>query len=185
MTICLDHFFFNPAFFGKFGNMITCYMILNFVFAASYEVFCNVFHNFVLCSFISNQLMFTTRNGRMHGSSLHSGKSCLSLFFVSYVLSGLLLRTQHGKSQQKKKFHFRSKRHISWLKNSVPTCFSLLDRYTYSDDGSEEFDRDDTTLTLIKPAPLPSNDFRSVPEARSVQDGNGLLNGDMEEDKTE
>ncbi|KAF3964169.1 hypothetical protein CMV_011515 [Castanea mollissima] len=58
-------------------------------------------------------------------------------------------------------------------------------RYTYSDDASEEFDRDDTTLTLIKPAPLPSNDFRTAPEARSVQDSNKLSNGDLEEDKTE
>ncbi|XP_062087844.1 uncharacterized protein LOC133794567 [Humulus lupulus] len=51
-------------------------------------------------------------------------------------------------------------------------------RYTYSDDGSEEFDRDDTTLTLIKPSPIPSKDVRPVPEVRS-------LDGDLEEDKTE
>uniref|UniRef100_A0A2N9IAS7 GOST seven transmembrane domain-containing protein n=1 Tax=Fagus sylvatica TaxID=28930 RepID=A0A2N9IAS7_FAGSY len=58
-------------------------------------------------------------------------------------------------------------------------------RYAYSDDGSEEFDRDDTTLTLIKPSPLPSNDVRNAPEARPVQGSKGLSNGDLEEDKTE
>ncbi|EXC32299.1 Transmembrane protein 87A [Morus notabilis] len=58
-------------------------------------------------------------------------------------------------------------------------------RYAYSDDGSEEFDRDDTTLTLIKPSPIPSKDVRSAPETRSLPGSNGLSNGDLEEDKTE
>ncbi|KAF4399354.1 hypothetical protein G4B88_022437 [Cannabis sativa] len=53
-------------------------------------------------------------------------------------------------------------------------------RYTYSDDGNEEFDRDDTSLTLIKPSPIPSKDVRPVPEARSLD-----VDGDLEEDKTE
>lgn len=61
----------------------------------------------------------------------------------------------------------------------------FLDRYAYSGDASEEFDKDDTNLTLIKPAPLPSKDVRSVPEARPLQGGNGVPNGDMEEEKTE
>ncbi|KAF5466354.1 hypothetical protein F2P56_016285 [Juglans regia] len=58
-------------------------------------------------------------------------------------------------------------------------------RYAYSGDASDEFDKDDTNLTLIKPAPIPSKDVRSVPEARPVQGGNGVSNGDMEEEKTE
>ncbi|KAL6140647.1 hypothetical protein ACLB2K_058945 [Fragaria x ananassa] len=60
-------------------------------------------------------------------------------------------------------------------------------RYAYSGDASEEFDRDETTLTLIKPSLLPSKDVHShsVPEARAVQASNGLTNGDEEEDKIE
>lgn len=63
--------------------------------------------------------------------------------------------------------------------------FPLLYRYAYSDDGSGEFDKDETTLTLIRPSPLPSKDVRKVPEAIPVQGNNGLSNGDLEEDKTE
>ncbi|CAL5439419.1 unnamed protein product [Camellia sinensis] len=59
-------------------------------------------------------------------------------------------------------------------------------RYTYSGEASEEFDRDDNTLTLIKPSPMPSKDIRSPLEVGSVHGGNnGLSNGDLEEDKTE
>ncbi|PON43596.1 Lung seven transmembrane receptor-like [Parasponia andersonii] len=58
-------------------------------------------------------------------------------------------------------------------------------RYAYSNDGSEEFDREDTSLTLIKPSPLPSKDVRPTPEARSLQGINGSPDGDLEEDKTE
>ncbi|KAI7985800.1 Transmembrane protein 87A [Camellia lanceoleosa] len=59
-------------------------------------------------------------------------------------------------------------------------------RYTYSGEASEEFDRDDNTLTLIKPSPMPSKDIRSPLEIGSVHSGNnGLSNGDLEEDKTE
>ncbi|OIW04525.1 hypothetical protein TanjilG_13907 [Lupinus angustifolius] len=56
-----------------------------------------------------------------------------------------------------------------------------LTRYAYRDDGSDGFDRDDTTLMLIKPSIL-SKDFGSVPEAQS---SNGTSNGDdLEVDKT-
>ncbi|CAL0315470.1 unnamed protein product [Lupinus luteus] len=58
-----------------------------------------------------------------------------------------------------------------------------LTRYAYRDDGSDEFDRDDTTLTLIKPSTISSKDFGNVPEAQS---SNGTSNGhDLEEDKTQ
>ncbi|KAL6972627.1 hypothetical protein U1Q18_026802 [Sarracenia purpurea var. burkii] len=57
-------------------------------------------------------------------------------------------------------------------------------RYAYSEDASEEFDKDDT-LTLIKPSPIPSKDIRSPPEVRSLHVGNGVSNGELEEDKTE
>ncbi|MQL73670.1 hypothetical protein Taro_006032, partial [Colocasia esculenta] len=56
-------------------------------------------------------------------------------------------------------------------------------RYAYSDDGSEEFDRDDT-LSLIKPAPLQSKDNWSS----SSPDGKTALTIDvtpLEEDKRE
>ena len=57
-------------------------------------------------------------------------------------------------------------------------------RYAYSDEASEEFDRDDT-LTLIKPSSAPSKDIRSPPKVRSAHGGNEVSNGDLEEDKTE
>lgn len=56
-------------------------------------------------------------------------------------------------------------------------------RYAYSEDGSDEFDKEDT-LTLIKPSPLHMGDDRS-PDVRQVHGGNGLSNDDSEEDKTE
>lgn len=58
-------------------------------------------------------------------------------------------------------------------------------RYAYSDDASDEFDRDDGTLTLIKPSTIPSKDVRSSPEPIPVHTSNGASNGDLEEDKTE
>ncbi|KAI8017761.1 3-epi-6-deoxocathasterone 23-monooxygenase CYP90D1 [Camellia lanceoleosa] len=58
--------------------------------------------------------------------------------------------------------------------------------YIYSGEASEEFDRDDNTLTLIKPSPMPSKAIRSPLEVGSVHDGNNrVLNVDLEEDKTE
>lgn len=66
-----------------------------------------------------------------------------------------------------------------------PFGCSDLNRYAYSDEANEDFDKDDTTLTLIKPSPTPSKDFRSAPEASPVQGGNRASNGDLEEDKTE
>ncbi|CAL5361565.1 unnamed protein product [Camellia sinensis] len=58
--------------------------------------------------------------------------------------------------------------------------------YTHSGEASEEFDRDDNTLTLIKPSPMPSKDIQSPLAVGSVHGGNnGVSNGDLEEDKTE
>ncbi|GAV80703.1 Lung_7-TM_R domain-containing protein [Cephalotus follicularis] len=58
-------------------------------------------------------------------------------------------------------------------------------RYAYSEDSSEEFDKEDT-LTLIKPSQKAlSKDVGSSPEAKSVVSSNGDLSGDLEEDKTE
>ncbi|KAK4267172.1 hypothetical protein QN277_023990 [Acacia crassicarpa] len=65
----------------------------------------------------------------------------------------------------------------------APSQTSL--RYAYTDDASDVFDKDDTSLTLIKPSPISSSkDVRSVVDARPVQDGKGASNGDIEE-KTE
>ncbi|TYH88408.1 hypothetical protein ES332_D01G186700v1 [Gossypium tomentosum] len=59
-------------------------------------------------------------------------------------------------------------------------------RYAYSGEANEDFDKDDTNLTLIKPSPTHSKDFRTAPETRTVQGSNGASsNGDLEEDKTE
>lgn len=52
-----------------------------------------------------------------------------------------------------------------------------LNRYSYSDDGSEEFDKEDT-LTLIKPSPVST---KEVTELRLVHSDDG----DLEEDKTQ
>ncbi|KAB5564018.1 hypothetical protein DKX38_004072 [Salix brachista] len=49
-------------------------------------------------------------------------------------------------------------------------------RYAYSDDASDEFDRDDGTLTLIKPSTIPSKDVRSSPEPKPVQTSNRASN---------
>lgn len=62
---------------------------------------------------------------------------------------------------------------------------SGLKRYAYSDEAKEDFDKDDASLTLIKPSPTPMKDFKSAAEARPVQGSNGASNGDLEEDKTE
>lgn len=62
----------------------------------------------------------------------------------------------------------------------------LPHRYAYS--GDEEFDKDDT-LTLIKPASIPSSDIRSPSDSRplqdrSLQDSKGMSNDESEEEKT-
>ncbi|GLU14222.1 hypothetical protein SLE2022_308050 [Rubroshorea leprosula] len=58
-------------------------------------------------------------------------------------------------------------------------------RYAFSGESNEEFDKDHTTLTLIKPSPLPSKDVRDATEARLTKSNNGTSTGDLEEDKTE
>ncbi|KAK8347541.1 hypothetical protein V6Z11_A06G025700 [Gossypium hirsutum] len=51
-------------------------------------------------------------------------------------------------------------------------------RYAYSGEANEDFDKDDTNLTLIKPSPTPSKDFRTVPETRTAQGSNGASSND-------
>lgn len=58
---------------------------------------CNISN--VICSFISNQMTFTMSSGKMLGLSLPSGKSYHFLYCVSFVLSGLPLKTQCGMFQ--------------------------------------------------------------------------------------
>ncbi|OVA04229.1 Transmembrane receptor [Macleaya cordata] len=57
-------------------------------------------------------------------------------------------------------------------------------RYAYSEETSEEFDKEDT-LTLIKPSQVHTKDVPSSLEPRPSQSNNGSLNEDLEEDKTE
>ncbi|KAF9615050.1 hypothetical protein IFM89_021621 [Coptis chinensis] len=57
-------------------------------------------------------------------------------------------------------------------------------RYAYSEETSEEFDKEET-LTLIKPSQVLSRDLHSSPEPRTMQSGEVLLDGNNEEDKTE
>ncbi|GKV47665.1 hypothetical protein SLEP1_g54544 [Rubroshorea leprosula] len=58
-------------------------------------------------------------------------------------------------------------------------------RYAFSGEMNEEFDKDVTSLTLIKPSPLASMDVLDATEARLAQRNNGTSNGDLEEDKRE
>lgn len=64
--------------------------------------------------------------------------------------------------------------------------FSIFLRYAYSEDAHEEFDKDDTNLTLIRPSPIssPSKDVRSVPDIKLLHASDDPA-GDLEEDKTE
>ncbi|CAF2197305.1 hypothetical protein HID58_027667 [Brassica napus] len=60
-------------------------------------------------------------------------------------------------------------------------------RYAFSGssgDSSGEFEKDDYTLTLIKPSPVPSHEAKSVSEARSLPDQEDAEE-DLEEDKRE
>ncbi|KAG6727528.1 hypothetical protein I3842_02G131500, partial [Carya illinoinensis] len=81
---------------------------------------------------------------------------------------------------------YNEKWQTAWI---IPTFWQVLSffllcyLYAYSGDASKEFDKDDTTLNLIRPVPMPSKNVRSAPEARPVQGSNGVLNGDSEEDK--
>lgn len=78
----------------------------------------------------------------------------------------------------------------SWYKyfaSYVLTIFAI--RYAYSDDGSEEFDREDV-LSLIKPGPFTSKEswsFSVSPDAKMPLGVNTAASqdGDTEEDKRE
>lgn len=59
-----------------------------------------------------------------------------------------------------------------------------MNRYAYSEEVGDEFDRDNT-FTFIKPAPLSSKSVQSVSEATPLQSSSGITNGDLEEDKRE
>ena len=129
------------------------------------------------CSFISNQMTFTMSSGKMHGLFLPSGKSYHFLYCVSFVLSGLPLKTQCGKF-----------RHTVSLPALLPVYIissSMFLRYAYSEDAHEEFDKDDTNLTLIRPSPIssPSKDVRTVPDVKPLRGSDNPV-GDLEEDKT-
>ncbi|KAK4741484.1 hypothetical protein SAY87_025072 [Trapa incisa] len=59
-------------------------------------------------------------------------------------------------------------------------------RYAYSGDAGDELDKEETTLTLIKPSPVPSKDTRGVSEARSTQGSNdAAVEANLEEEKTD
>jgi len=63
-------------------------------------------------------------------------------------------------------------------------------RYVYSGDGTEDFDRDETSLSLIKPGSVPSKDNRSSsPSSDTISSlssaSSDAHNGDIEEDKRE
>ncbi|KAA8541615.1 hypothetical protein F0562_022767 [Nyssa sinensis] len=78
---------------------------------------------------------------------------------------------------------FVSRAMLEGTYSSLPNYNDCARRYGYSEDGSEEFDKDDT-LRFIKPSPMPSKDVQNPPEVRSYG-SNGASNGDLEEDKTE
>ncbi|CAL1399617.1 unnamed protein product [Linum trigynum] len=57
-------------------------------------------------------------------------------------------------------------------------------RYSYSDDTNEEFDKDESSLRLIKPASYPTKDGLHAPESRPVTNSNGATDDDTGEEKT-
>ncbi|CAI0473146.1 unnamed protein product, partial [Linum tenue] len=57
-------------------------------------------------------------------------------------------------------------------------------RYSYSDDTNEEFDKDESSLRLIKPASYPTKDGLHAPESRPVTNSNGATDVDTGEEKT-
>ncbi|KAG7589878.1 Lung seven transmembrane receptor-like [Arabidopsis suecica] len=61
-------------------------------------------------------------------------------------------------------------------------------RYAFSGssgDTSAEFEKDDYTLTLIKPSPIPSHEVKNLSETRLLQADEGEPEKDLEEDKRE
>ncbi|KAK4760798.1 hypothetical protein SAY87_005691 [Trapa incisa] len=54
-------------------------------------------------------------------------------------------------------------------------------RYAYSEEAGEEFDKDETSLTQIKPKPFSTDDD----EARALKGSDGESENEVEEDKTE
>ncbi|CAL5348931.1 unnamed protein product [Camellia sinensis] len=74
-----------------------------------------------------------------------------------------------------------------WEFQEMATGGASMDKkWLYLGEASEEFDRDDNTLTLIKPSPMPSKDIRIPLEVGSVHGGNnGVWNVDLEENKIE
>lgn len=70
---------------------------------------------------------------------------------------------------------------------SQSACFSSF-RFAYSDDGSEDFDREESPLSLIKPGPIPPKETHSSTDAKAALVFNTTTNshnGDIEEDKRE
>lgn len=126
--------------------------------------------------------MFTMSTGRTLGSSLLFGKSYRSLSYVSSVLFGHLLRTQHGMKPDSLCNPYFS---IFLFPSAFNSVLLQFYRYAYSEDTNEEFDKDESSLTLIKPSPIASKDVRTAPESRAVPSNNGTSNGDLEEDKTQ
>lgn len=77
---------------------------------------------------------------------------------------------------------------VHHLCNFLCTVFSGcsdLNRYAYSEEANEDFHKDDSTLTLVKPSPTPSKEFFSAPEDKPVQASNGAANDGLEEEKKE
>lgn len=61
-------------------------------------------------------------------------------------------------------------------------------RYAFSGssgDTSGEFEKDDYTLTLIKPSPIPSHEVKNLSETRPLVGDKGETEKDLEEDKRE
>lgn len=73
-------------------------------------------------------------------------------------------------------------RNSSWL-SAIFTNYSVFCRlrYAYSEEAGEEFDKDETSLSQMKPYPLSHDDD----EARALEGSNGESENEVEENKTE
>lgn len=76
------------------------------------------------------------------------------------------------------------------LQSNCLTALVFFSSYRYAFSGSAgdtsaEFEKDDYTLTLIKPSPIPSHEVKNLSESRPLQADKEESDKDLEEDKRE
>lgn len=133
--------------------------------------------------------------GKGHGSSLRSGKSCPSPSCPSSVSSGHLRRILCGNRTFQSILSISSLQLITnasivffflKLQAALVYCLPIFTvfcclRYAYSEEAGEEFDKDEMSLTHIKPYSTSPDDN----EARALKGSDVESDDEVEEDKTE